>query len=114
MSDPSLVPGEPVLKSDLDTYRGSGSSWAVNLSPETGLPVIVVPAGFTKEVYDRVPDDKEPNGSRLEGPKQVALPVGLEFLGRPFEEAKLFEIASAYEKITRHRRSPPGFGEIPR
>jgi Asp-tRNA(Asn)/Glu-tRNA(Gln) amidotransferase A subunit family amidase len=114
MSDPSLVPGEPVLKSDLDTYRGSGSSWAVNLSPETGLPAIVVPAGFTKEVYDRVPDDKEPNGSRLEGPKQVALPVGLEFLGRPFEEAKLFEIASAYEKITRHRRSPPGFGEIPR
>ena len=112
MSDLSLVPAEPVLKSDLDTYRGSGSSWAVNLSPESGFPAIVVPAGFTKEVYDRVPDDKDPNGSRLEGPKQAALPVGLEFLGRPFEEAKLFEIASGYEKVKRHRQPPPGFGAI--
>ena len=98
MSDPTLVPGEPVLKSDLDTYRGSGSSFAVNFSPETGFPAIVVPAGFTREVYDRVPDDRDPNGSRLEGPKQVELPVALEFLARPFEEAKLFEIAAASKK----------------
>ena len=61
---------------------------------------------------DRVPDDKDPNGSRLEGPNQAALPVGLEFLGRPFEETKLFEIASAYERITRHRRPATGFGKI--
>lgn len=113
MSDPTLVAGEPVLKTDLDTYRGSGASWAVSLSPESGFPAIVVPAGFTREVYDRVPDDKDPNGSRLEGPKQVELPVGLEFLGRPFEEAKLFEIASAYEKVRRHRRPPAGFGPVP-
>jgi Asp-tRNA(Asn)/Glu-tRNA(Gln) amidotransferase A subunit family amidase len=112
MSDPTLVPGEPVLKSDLDTYRHSGSSFAVNLSPETGFPAIVVPAGFTREVYDRVPDDSDPNGSRLEGPKQVELPVALEFLARPFEEATLFEIASAFESLTRHRRPPPGFGPV--
>jgi amidase len=114
MSDPNLIPKEPVLKTDLDIHRGAGASWAVNLSPEAGgLPAIVVPAGFTKEVYDRVPDDKDPNGSRLEGPKHVQLPVGLEFLSRPFEEAKLFEIASAYEKIKRHRRPPAGFGRVP-
>ncbi len=112
MSDPNLVPGEPVLKTELDTYRGSGSSWAVNLSPEIGFPAIVVPAGFTREVYDRVPDDKDPNGSQLEGPKQVELPVALEFLGRPFEEARLLEIASGFEALTRHRRSPPDFGEL--
>lgn len=112
MSDPTLIPGEAVLKTDLDTYRGSGGSWAVNLSPETGFPAIVVPAGFTREVYDRVPDEQDPNGSRLEGPKPLQLPVGLEFLGRPFEEAKLFEIASAYEKIKRHRRPPAGFGPV--
>jgi Asp-tRNA(Asn)/Glu-tRNA(Gln) amidotransferase A subunit family amidase len=110
MSDPTLVPGEPVLKSDLDTYRGSGSSFAVSLSPETGFPAIVVPAGFTREVYDRVPYDSDPNGSRLEGPKQIELPVALEFLARPFEETTLFEIASAFESITRQRRPPPGFG----
>jgi amidase len=114
MSDPNLIPGEPVLKTDLDIHRGAGASWAVNLSPEAGgLPAIVVPAGFTRELYDRVPDDKDPNGSRLEGPKQVDLPVGLEFLGRPFEEAKLFEIASAFEKVKRHRRPPKGFGRLP-
>ena len=113
MSDPTLVPEEPVLKTDLDTYRGSGASWAVNLSPEAGgLPAIVVPAGFTREVYDRVPDEKDPNGSKLDGPKQVQLPVGLEFLGRPFAEAKLFEIASAFEKVRRHRRPPAGFGAL--
>jgi Asp-tRNA(Asn)/Glu-tRNA(Gln) amidotransferase A subunit family amidase len=114
MSDPNLIPGEPVLKTDLDIHRGAGASWAVNLSPEAGgLPAIVVPAGFTKEVYDRVPDDKDPNGSRLEGPKPVQLPVGLEFLGRPFAETKLFEIGSAYEKAKRHRRPPSGFGRLP-
>ena len=112
MSDPTLVPGEPVLKSDLDTYRHSGSSFAVNLSPETGFPAIVVPAGFTREVYDRVPDDSDPNDSRLEGPKQVELPVALEFLARPFEEATLLEIASAFESLTRHRRPPAGFGPV--
>lgn len=67
-----------------------------------------------REVYNRVPDEKDPNGSRLEGPKQVQLPVGLEFLGRPFEEAKLFEIASAYENVKRHRRPPAGFSRLPR
>jgi Asp-tRNA(Asn)/Glu-tRNA(Gln) amidotransferase A subunit family amidase len=112
LSDPTLVPGEPVLKSDLDTYRGSGSSFAVNLSPETGFPAMVVPAGFTREVYDRVPDDGDPNGSRLEGPKPVALPVALEFLARPFDEAMLFKIAAAFESITRHRRPPPAFGAL--
>lgn len=112
MADPNLIPGEPVLKSDLDTYRGSGSSFAVSLSPETGFPAVVVPAGFTREVYDRVPDDTDPNGSRLEGPKKIELPVALEFLARPFEEASLFEIASAFESITRHRRPPPAFGAL--
>ncbi len=112
MSDPNLVAGEPVLKSDLDTYRGSGSSFAVSLSPLTGFPAIVVPAGFTREVYDRVPDDSDPNGCRLEGPKKVELPVALEFLARPFDEAMLFEIASGFESLTRHRRPPPGFGPL--
>ena len=114
MSDPNLVPGETMLKSDLDTYRGSGSSFAVSLSPQTGFPAIVVPAGFTREVYDRVPDDSDPNGCRLEGPKKVELPVALEFLARPFDEPTLFEIASAFESITRHRRPPPAFGALVR
>jgi Asp-tRNA(Asn)/Glu-tRNA(Gln) amidotransferase A subunit family amidase len=112
LSDPNLVPGEPVLKTDLDLWRGAGGSWAVNLSPVSGFPAIVVPAGFTREVYDRVPDAGDPNGSRLEGPKPAELPVAMEFLARPFDEARLLEIASAYETGTRHRRPPKGFGPL--
>jgi amidase len=112
MSDPDLVPGEPTLKADLDTWRGAGGSWAVNLSAVSGFPAIVVPAGFTSVVYDRVPDAGDPNGSRLEGPKPDATPVAMEFLGRPFDEAVLFEIASSYEAGSKHRRPPKGFGSL--
>jgi amidase len=112
LSDPSLLPGEPTLQKDLDLWRGAGSSWSVNLSPVSGFPAIVVPAGFTREVYDRVPDASDPNGSRLEGPKPDQLPVAMEFLARPFDEALLFEIASAYEAGTKHRRPPKGFAPL--
>ena len=112
LSDANLLPGEAVLKTDLDLWRGAGSSWSVNLSPVSGFPAIVVPAGFTREVYDRVPDASDPNGSRLEGPKPDQVPVSMEFLARPFDEANLFEIASAYEAGTRHRRPPKGFGPL--
>ena len=112
MSDPALVPGELTLKTDLDTSRSAGGSWAVNLSAVSGFPAIVVPAGFTRVVYDRVPDASDPNGSRLEGPKPDQIPVAMEFLGRPFDEALLFEIASAYEAGTKHRQPPKGFGSL--
>jgi amidase len=71
-----------------------------------------LPAGFTREVYDRVPDANDPNRSRLEGPKADQIPVGMEFLGRPFDEATLFEIAWAYEAGTKHRRPPKAFGPL--
>ena len=58
-----------------------------------------MPAGFTRVIYDRVPDAGDPN-------------VAMEFLGRPFDEAQLFEIASAYEAGTKHRRPPKGFGSL--
>lgn len=112
LSDPSLLPGEPELKTDLDLWRGAGGSWSVNLSPVSGFPAIVVPAGFTREIYDRLPDAQAPNGSRLEGPKADQIPVSMEFLGRPFDEANLFEITSAYEAGTKHRRPPKGFGPL--
>jgi Asp-tRNA(Asn)/Glu-tRNA(Gln) amidotransferase A subunit family amidase len=112
MPDPDLVPGEPSLKTDLDTFRSAGGSFAVNLSPVSGFPAIVVPAGFTRVVYDRVPDPSDPNGSRLDAAKPDQVPVAMEFLGRAFDEALLIEIASAYEAGTKHRRPPKGFGPL--
>jgi Asp-tRNA(Asn)/Glu-tRNA(Gln) amidotransferase A subunit family amidase len=57
------------------------------LAAHTGLPSIVVPAGFT-------PD---------------RLPVGVELLGRAFDERRLFELAYAFEQATDHRRPPERF-----
>jgi hypothetical protein len=49
---------------------------------------------------------------RLVGPVAAVLPVGVDFVGRPFDEPLLLRIASAYEAATRHRRPPPEFGPL--
>jgi hypothetical protein len=48
------------------------------------VPSIVVPAGFTE-------DD---------------LPVGITLLGRPYDDARMIQLAYGYEQATRHRRPP--------
>lgn len=54
------------------------------LSPALGFPALTVPAGFTAD----------------------SLPVGLEFLGRPFSELQLLGYGFAFEQATLHRRPP--------
>ena len=49
------------------------------------VPAIVVPAGFTT-------DD---------------LPVGITFMGRPYDDGAMLRLAYAYEQATHHRRQPP-------
>jgi amidase len=92
--------------------RNGGSSW--NLLGQQGFPAITVPAGFTTHVFDRVRDPASAEGTRLVGPVPAKLPVGIDFLGRPFAEPTLLRIASAYEAATRHRRPPPAFGSLPK
>jgi amidase len=50
---------------------------ALQLSPRTGLPAMIVPMGFTSD----------------------GNPVGLEILGRPWSEPTLIKIASGYEAV---------------
>jgi amidase len=95
--------------------RGRGSSSSLG---RQGFPAITVPAGFTTEVWDRerVPqapqgDNGQP-GTKLVGPVPAKVPVGIDFVARPFAEPTLLKIASAYEAATRHRTPPPGFGPI--
>ena len=52
------------------------------------------------------------SGTRLVGPVAAALPVGVDFIARPFDEPLLFRIASAYEAATKHRKPPADFGAL--
>jgi amidase len=76
---------------------------------QQGFPVIDVPAGFTMAVWDR---ERAGNETRLIGPVAAKMPVGVDFIARPFGEPLLFRIAAAYEAATKHRRPPEGFGSI--
>lgn len=71
-----------------EEYRGDNNQ---QLAPDAGLPAVTVPMGFWQD----------------------RLPAGLQFVGRPYAEGTLIELAYAYEQRTHHRRPPPGFGELP-
>lgn len=69
----------------------AATGFNTTLSPTSGFPAMTVPAGFTEK------ND---------------LPVGLEFLTRPFNEPLLIELGYSYEQLTQHRRPPDGFGKL--
>ena len=73
------APPDPPLPPRPDSY---------NIANVTGIPAIVLPCGFTT------------------GPP--ALPLGIQFCARPFDEAMLFRIGHAYQTATDwHLRKPP-------
>jgi Asp-tRNA(Asn)/Glu-tRNA(Gln) amidotransferase A subunit family amidase len=60
------------------------------LGSVTGFPSMVVPGGFSSPTPTA----------------QLGVPVGIEFLGRPWSEKVLIEIGYGYEQATKHRRPP--------
>jgi Asp-tRNA(Asn)/Glu-tRNA(Gln) amidotransferase A subunit family amidase len=72
----------PRLIGDLNTPHGDNNQL---FSPATGFPALTVPMGWLR------------NGT---------LPAGLQFFGRPWDEARLIRLAYGYEQATRHRRAP--------
>jgi amidase len=60
------------------------------LGSVTGFPSIVVPGGFSSPTATAA----------------LGVPIGIEFLGRPWSEKVLIEIAYGYEQGTKHRRAP--------
>ncbi|HEY3785435.1 MAG TPA: amidase family protein [Steroidobacteraceae bacterium] len=77
---PTWLSLPPTLEQATSAYRGDNSQL---LSPPTGMPAITVPSGFA-------------NG----------LPMGLQILGRRFDEGTLYALAYAFEQKT-HWRQPP-------
>jgi Asp-tRNA(Asn)/Glu-tRNA(Gln) amidotransferase A subunit family amidase len=55
------------------------------------VPAIVVPAGFTTD----------------------NLPVGITFMGRPYDDGAMLRPAYAYEQATHHRRPPSTTPPLP-
>jgi Asp-tRNA(Asn)/Glu-tRNA(Gln) amidotransferase A subunit family amidase len=109
LSPMSTVPPRKLTAPREPTANGrSPIGWS--MFGQQGFPVITVPAGFTTEVWDRVADG---NAARLAGPVAAQIPVGVDFIGRPFDEPVLLRIASAYEAATRNRRPPSEFGPLP-
>jgi Asp-tRNA(Asn)/Glu-tRNA(Gln) amidotransferase A subunit family amidase len=97
----------PKLGAPTEPTKNDRGQLSWNLLPGTAsFPVLSVPAGFTTHVYDRDP------ANNLVGPVPAMLPVGITFLGRPFDEPTLFTVAAAYEAATHHRTPPPGFGPL--
>jgi Asp-tRNA(Asn)/Glu-tRNA(Gln) amidotransferase A subunit family amidase/ABC-type molybdate transport system substrate-binding protein len=86
---PLRIPSEALTQIALDS-TGPGNNR--RLSPVIGFPAMTVPAGFTAD----------------------GLPVGLEFMGRPFAEPTLFRLAYAYEQGTHHRKAPASMPALSR
>jgi Asp-tRNA(Asn)/Glu-tRNA(Gln) amidotransferase A subunit family amidase len=111
-----LLPPRKINTPRDPSFNGVSNYGVWTFLGQQGFPAITVPAGFTTEVYDRVPDPKAPAGSKapptLAGPVPAKLPVGMDILGRPFSESTLLKIAAAYEAATRHRRQPADFGPL--
>lgn len=82
---------EPDVLTNPDTQDGYGRGNNRYLSPIIGFPALTVPAGFTTD----------------------HLPVGLEFLGRPFTEATLLQLGYAYEQATTWRQPPDTTPALP-
>lgn len=83
--EPPEIAATDVKPDSKSTPYRMGSTFIGNM---TGLPAIVIPCGFTND---------EPR-----------LPLGIQFYGKPFDEATLFRVSHAYESNTDwHRQRPP-------
>ena len=78
---PALVASDALVDPKVD-IQGLGNNR--RLSPILGFPALTVPAGMSRD----------------------GLPVGIEFMGRPFTESMLLRLGYAYEQATHHRRPP--------
>ena len=110
----------PILTGTTDSipwlnYDGRPTRGYNAFTDASGLPDIGVPAGFTTVVYDRTTRGSS-EALALDPPsirREVPLPFNVQFLGRPWSEPLLLEIASGYEFARGARIPPADFGALP-
>ena len=79
---PGVIASDVMTKQMVEDVAGRGNNR--RLSPVIGFPAMTVPAGFTGD----------------------GIPVGIEFLARPFAEGTLLRLGYDYEQATHHRKPP--------
>jgi amidase len=82
----------PPTRELLDSGRWTTLTFPTNtlIASQSWLPAITVPGGYTEE----------------------GLPVGMEFVTRPYDEPAAFRFAYAFEQATKHRRPPESAPEL--
>lgn len=82
----------PPTRAQLDQRVWTTLTFPTNtlIASQTWMPAATVPAGFTED----------------------GLPVGLEFLAKPYAEPTLFRLAYAFEQATARRRAPSATPEL--
>lgn len=88
--EPMVIPADAITRAS-NAGLGTLSGENRRLASVLAFPALSVPAGFT-------------SGS---------LPVGIEFLGRPFSDGTLLRMAYAFEQATHHRRPPATTPALP-
>lgn len=86
--DALVYPHQKILVELIGRHSQAGRNGIV--ASTLGFPALTVPAGFS-EASPTAP---------------IGLPVGIEFMARPGQEALLLEIGYAFEQLTRHHKSP--------
>jgi Asp-tRNA(Asn)/Glu-tRNA(Gln) amidotransferase A subunit family amidase len=79
---PALIPSNALTNPSFLDLADPGNNR--RFAPILGFPALSVPAGFTSD----------------------GLPVGIEFMAKPFAEPALFKIGYAFEQGTHHRKPP--------
>jgi Asp-tRNA(Asn)/Glu-tRNA(Gln) amidotransferase A subunit family amidase len=67
------------------------------MGSSTGLPAVTVQGGFSPVTKDA----------------PIGVPIGIEFLGRPFSEPTLLRLAYGYEQISKNRTPPTSVPALP-
>lgn len=80
--DALIYPASTQLPSTIGESQGAGTN--NRLSPFSGYPAMSIPMGFS----------------------DTGLPIGMEMLGKEFNEATLIKLAYSYQEGTNHRQAP--------
>jgi Asp-tRNA(Asn)/Glu-tRNA(Gln) amidotransferase A subunit family amidase len=87
----SAIP-PPKLSGERRERRPDDTFGTNNLSSSLGLPAVIVPGGYTPGMN---------------------LPIGIQFVGRPFSDLDVLRVAYGYEQASRRRKTPESTPPLP-